>query len=30
VVSLDDILAHLAQEFAVLGRLLEASTPGVE
>ncbi len=29
MVSLDDILAHLAQEFAVLGRLLEASTPGV-
>jgi len=28
VVSLDDILAHLAQEFAVVGRLLEASAPG--
>ena len=30
MVSLDDILGHLAQEFAVLGRLLEASTPGLE
>jgi CBS domain-containing protein len=30
VVSLDDILAHLVHEFAVLGRLLEVSTPGVE
>ena len=28
VVTLDDILAHLAQEFAVVGRLLEASQPG--
>jgi CBS domain-containing protein len=30
VVSLDDILAHLVKEFAVLGRLLETSAPGVE
>ncbi len=30
MVSLDDILAHIAQEFAVLGRLLESSTPGLE
>lgn len=29
MVSLDDILAHLAHEFAVLGRLLETSTPGL-
>jgi len=29
VISLDDILVHLVQEFAVLGRLLETSTPGV-
>ena len=30
MVSLDDILAHLVKEFAVLGRLLEASTPGLD
>lgn len=30
IVSLDDILAHLVHEFAVLGRLLEASTPGLD
>jgi len=30
MVSLDDILTHLVQDFAVLGRLLETSTPGVE
>ncbi len=30
MISLDDILAHIAQEFAVLGRLLETSTPGLE
>jgi hypothetical protein len=26
----DDVLAHLASEFVVLGRLLETSTPGVD
>jgi CBS domain-containing protein len=30
IVSLDDVLAHLVQEFGVLGRLLEASTPGLD
>lgn len=30
MISLDDILSHLVQEFAVLGRLLEVSTPGLE
>lgn len=30
IVSLDDVLAHLVREFAVLGRLLEASTPGLD
>jgi len=30
IVSMDDVLAHLAGEFAVLGRLLETSTPGLE
>jgi len=30
VVSLDDVLAHLVSEFAVLGRLLESSSPGME
>jgi CBS domain-containing protein len=30
MVSLDDILAHMVKEFAVLGRLLEASTPGLD
>lgn len=28
IVSLDDILAHLARDFAVLGRLLASSSPG--
>jgi len=30
IVSLDDILAYLAKEFAVLSRLLETSTPGMD
>jgi CBS domain-containing protein len=30
MISLDDILTHLVQEFAILGRLLEVSTPGNE
>lgn len=30
MVSMDDILTHLVQEFAILGRLLEVSTPGVD
>jgi len=30
MVSMDDVLHHLVQEFAVLGRLLETSTPGLE
>lgn len=30
MVSLDDILVHLVQEFAVLRRLLESSTPGLD
>ncbi len=30
MVSLDDILSHLTQEFSVLGRLLETSTPGLD
>jgi CBS domain-containing protein len=30
MISLDDILSHLVQAFAVLGRLLEVSTPGLE
>jgi CBS domain-containing protein len=30
VVSLDDILSHLVKEFAVLGRPLEASAPGLD
>jgi len=30
MISLDDILTHLVQEFSVLGRLLEASRPGME
>jgi len=30
ILSMDDILAHLAHEFAVLGRLIEVSSPGLE
>jgi CBS domain-containing protein len=30
MVSLDDILTHLAKEFAVLARLLESSVPGID
>jgi CBS domain-containing protein len=30
IVSLDDVVAHLVQEFSVLGRVLELSTPGLE
>lgn len=30
ILSMDDILAHLAHEFAVLGRLIEVSSPGLD
>lgn len=30
MISLDDILTHLVTEFSVLGRLLEASRPGID
>jgi len=30
MISMDDILTHLVQEFSVLGRLLEASKPGID
>jgi CBS domain-containing protein len=30
ILSMDDILSHLAHEFAVLGRLIEVSSPGLD
>ena len=30
ILSMDDVLAHLAHEFAVLGRLIEVSSPGLD